>query len=298
MTKDYVFLLGAPRSGTTWLQIMLSKHPDISTCQETHLFSSFLSSLQRSWRHHEHDSRGIGLQAAISHERFIALQRDFALSVLDAIGDTAIVLEKTPAHITVLDDIREVLPEARFIHIIRDPRGVAASLAAAGRDWGSSWASTSAVHNARRWVANVSDGIGLRNSDPATYFEVRYEDLLDDAARNLEQIFTWLGIDSSAGLCRQVAEESRIKKLREASSDAAWDLAKEPRGFFRKGQSDGWKEDLSHREVAVVEAIAGPLMEELRYQCVSPGMSWGQQFGIRAREGLARRLNRLALKLQ
>lgn len=298
MTKDYVFLLGAPRSGTTWLQIMLAKHPDISTCQETHLFSSFLSSLQKSWRHHAHDRRGIGLQAAISHDRFIALQRDFALSVLNAIGDTAIILEKTPAHITVLDDIREVLPEARFIHIIRDPRAVAASLAAAGRDWGSSWASTSAVHNARRWASNVADGIRLRNSDPAAYFEVRYEDLLDDPAENLEAIFAWLGIDSSEALCRRVAEESRIKKLQEARAEAAWDLAKEPQGFFRKGRSDAWKEDLSRREVAVVEAIAGPLMQELRYQRETPGMSWGQQFEIRAREGLARRLTSLALKLQ
>jgi hypothetical protein len=277
---------------------MLAKHPDISTCQETHLFSSFLSSLQKSWRHHAHDHRGIGLQAAISHEHFIALQRHFALSVLEAIGDTPIILEKTPAHITVLDDIREILPEARFIHIIRDPRAVAASLAAAGRDWGSSWASTSAVHNARRWAANVSDGIRLREIDPARYFELRYEDLLGDTAQHLERIFTWLGIDSSGALCERVAEESRIKKLREGRAEAAWDLAKEPEGFFRKGRPDAWKEDLSRREVAVVEAIAGPLMDELRYRRVTPGMSWGQQFGIRARESLARRLTNLALKLQ
>ncbi|MGF1630924.1 MAG: sulfotransferase [Kiloniellaceae bacterium] len=298
MTKNYVFLLGAPRSGTTWLQIMLSKHPDIATCQETHLFSGFLSGLQRSWRHHENDRRGIGLQAAISREQFVALQRDFALAVLESIGDTPIILEKTPAHITVLDDIREVLPEARFIHIIRDPRSVAASLAAAGKDWGRSWASTSAVHNARRWTSNVTAGIRLRQADPATYFEIRYEDLLDDTARNLEHMFSWLGIDRSSELCQRVAEETQIKKLQQASSPAAWDLAKEPQGFFRKGKSDGWKEDLSGREIAVVEAIAGPLMEELHYQRVTPGMSWRQQFEIRAREGLARRLTSLALRLQ
>lgn len=298
MKRDYVFLLGAPRSGTTWLQIMLARHPDISTCQETHLFSGFLSSLQRGWRHHEIDRRGVGLQAAISHKQFIALQRHFALSVLDSIGDSAIVLEKTPAHITVLDDIREVLPEARFIHIIRDPRAVAASLAAAGRDWGRSWASTSAIHNARRWTANVSEGLRLRGEDPARYLELRYEDLLADPAGKLEAMFGWLGIDASRALCQQVAEENRIGNLRDARTEAAWDLSKEPRGFFRKGKPDGWKEDLSHGEVAVVEAIAGPLMEQLGYQRTTPGMSWHQELGIRAREGLARRLTSLALKLQ
>jgi hypothetical protein len=298
MKRNYVFLLGAPRSGTTWLQIMLSKHPEISTCQETHLFSGYLSSLQRSWRHHENDRRGVGLQAAISRDRFIALQRDFALSVLDAIGDTAIILEKTPAHIAALDNIREVLPEARFIHIIRDPRSVAASLAAAGKDWGRSWASTSAVHNARRWVANVSEGIRLRREDPETYFEVRYEDLLDSTAPNLRRLYTWLGMDPSDDLCESIAEQTQIKNLQQATSTAAWDLAKEPQGFFRKGKADGWKEDLSRREIAFVEAIAGPLMEQLQYRRVTPGMSWRQQFEIRAREGLARRLTTLATKLQ
>lgn len=298
MKKDYVFLLGAPRSGTTWLQIMLSKHPDIATCQETHLFSGYLSGLQRSWRGHAGDNRGIGLQAAVSRERFIALQRDFALSVLDAIGDTQVILEKTPAHIAVLDDIREVLPEARFIHIIRDPRSVAASLAAAGKDWGRSWASTNAVHNARRWVDNVAAGIALRHGDPAGYCELRYEDLLDDTAGNLERIFAWMGVDGAPDFCARVAAETRIGKLQQASASTAWDLAKEPQGFFRKGRADGWKEDLSRREIAAVEAIAAPLMEELRYARVTPGMSWRQRFEIRAREGLARRLSSLALKLQ
>lgn len=298
MKPAYVFLLGAPRSGTTWLQIMLAKHPDISTCQETHLFSGYLSSLQRSWRHHDGDRRGVGLQAAITRDGFVELQRHFALSVLNAIGGTPVVLEKTPAHITVLDDINEVLPEARFIHIIRDPRAVAASLAAAGRDWGRSWASTSAVQNARRWVSNVNAGIGLREGSPDKYFEVRYEDLLSDAAPRLAEIFAWMGIDPSGELCARVAEETRIGKLQQATSQAAWDLAREPQGFFRKGKSDGWKEDLSLREVAVVEAIAGPLMEELHYSRVTPGMSWRQQLEIRAREGLARRLANLAVKLQ
>jgi hypothetical protein len=191
-----------------------------------------------------------------------------------------------------------MLPEARFIHIIRDPRSVAASLAAAGKDWGRSWASTSAVHNARRWVANVSEGIRLRREDPETYFEVRYEDLLDSTAPNLGRLFTWLGMAPSDDLCGRIAEQTQIKSLQQGTSTAAWDLAKEPQGFFRKGKADGWKEDLSLREIAFVEAIAGPLMEQLQNRRVPPGMSWRQQFEIRARAGLARRLTTLATKLQ
>lgn len=297
MSRQYVFVLGAPRSGTTWLQIMLARHPDISTCQETHLFSSFLSGLQNHWRQFENSSRGNGLQAAISHDRFVELQRQFALSVLDSIGDTPIILEKTPAHVTVLDDILEVLPEARIIHIIRDPRSVAASLAAAGRDWGRSWASTNAMRNARRWVNCVGAGITLRNR-PSTYSEVRYEDLLAGPATELQRIFAWMGAETNEDFCAGVAAESRIDNIQKVKAHTAWDLASEPKGFFRKGRADAWKEDLRRRDIAAVESIAGPLMDDLGYARVTSGLSWLQILGMRARNGAAWRLDHLAQKLQ
>jgi hypothetical protein len=296
MNREYVFLVGAPRSGTTWLQIMLARHPDLSTCQETHLFSSFLSSMQQHWRQFAKSNRGAGLQAAISHGKFIELERHFALSVLDSIGDAPIILEKTPAHVTVLSDIMEVLPEARFIHIIRDPRSVAASLAAAGKDWGHSWASTDSMRNARRWMNCVTAGIALRDR-PSIYCEVRYEDLLTDAAAELERIFTWIGVDSIDDFCNRVAEESRFDKIQKSASHTAWNLSSEPKGFFRKGQADGWKEDLILRDIAVVESIAAPLMERLGYERVTSGLSWLQTFGIRARAGAAWRLDHLVQKL-
>ena len=297
MSRDYVFLVGAPRSGTTWLQIMLSRHPDVSTCQETHLFSSFLAALQAHWRSYEKSRRGVGLQAAISRDRFIELQRHFAVSVLDSIGTTETILEKTPAHITVIDDIREVLPGARFIHIVRDPRSVAASLAAAGKDWGRNWASTNAVRNARRWVANVTAGLQLRDDDPWVYHELRYEDLLEEPARHLAQVLAWMGIDPSEDFCAKVAEESRIENIRQSGAQNAWDLTKEPQGFFRKGRADGWKEDLSGRDVAAVESVAGPLMEQLGYSRVTAGLSWHRALELRARDSMTRRLGQLAEKL-
>jgi hypothetical protein len=39
-------------------------------------------------------------------------------------------------------------------------------------------------------------------------------------------------------------------------------------------------------------------MDELGYARQTPGLSWQQAFGIRAREGLARRLSSLAMRLQ
>ena len=38
---EMIFLVGCPRSGTTWLQAMLSSHPTVYTGPETQFFFSF-----------------------------------------------------------------------------------------------------------------------------------------------------------------------------------------------------------------------------------------------------------------
>jgi hypothetical protein len=40
---NLVFLIGCPRSGTTWLQRLLASHPQVRTVQETFLFPRYIS---------------------------------------------------------------------------------------------------------------------------------------------------------------------------------------------------------------------------------------------------------------
>lgn len=296
MSKRYAFIVGAPRSGTTWLQIMLGRYPGIDTCQETHLFNGFLAPLHRAWRHYGGSRPGVGLQAAIPYERFIELQRDFSLAVLDAIGEGPVILEKTPAHVRVAEEIVEVLPEARFIHLIRDPRAVTASLMAAGRDWGGHWASTKAADNAKRWHADVAAGVAIQGLTEHC-LELHYEALLDDPGNSLGRAVEWLGLSPDPELCSRIARESRIDELKGGQSSAPWDLSREPEAFFRKGEARGWQEELTARELAVVEALASPLMEELGYGRESPGLAAHQRLLLRAREALSWRLSALGRRL-
>ena len=48
--KQFVFIIGAARSGTTWLQSMLEAHPSIcSTTFELKLFDFFTGPWEKSW---------------------------------------------------------------------------------------------------------------------------------------------------------------------------------------------------------------------------------------------------------
>lgn len=89
--KSCIFIVGAPRSGTTWLQLMLARHPAISTCQETHLFSSYLGPMHKAWRAHASDNRKTDLQAAIFYKQLLSIEQQFAKCLFDTIRITTLL---------------------------------------------------------------------------------------------------------------------------------------------------------------------------------------------------------------
>ena len=85
-----VLLVGAPRSGTTWLQTMLGAHPDVVTPQETDLFSRYLAPLDDAGAH---QSR----QAFLERNRpDLARERDLLMQVLQGVAPD--VLPRAVAH--------------------------------------------------------------------------------------------------------------------------------------------------------------------------------------------------------
>src|SRR5205823_957842 len=85
---------------------------------------------------------------------------DFRREILALKPRATVVLEKTPAHTLHVPLIRRVVPQARFIHVIRDPRTVVSSLLdAAGRSWGSNWAPRDPYGAALLWQQHVEAGL-------------------------------------------------------------------------------------------------------------------------------------------
>ena len=83
--------------------------------------------------------------------------------------------DKTPGYVTAMELIQGALPEARFVHVIRDGRDVAVSLA------GVAWGPEDAAGAAKLWSRRIR--IARRQAArlaPGTYTEVRYEELVSD----------------------------------------------------------------------------------------------------------------------
>ena len=271
-----VFIVGAPRSGTTWLQLLLSQSPAIASCNETHLFSSYLASLFRAWPAFHKNARAIGVHHLMSEAEYFGAIRTLADSVLTKIVDSKpsaqVVLEKTPAHGRCWQSIIKIYPQARFVHLIRDPRSVVASLRRAGRGWGQDWASPGIVANAELWIDDVRSAQAIAEVSDR-YYQLTYEALKADPAGEVASVFDFLDLSESSASCARYVDQCQKGKLEEGDQvntlQQPWNIGSEPAGFFGLGRAEGWKQELRQSEIALIEHLTFPYAERFGYSRTS-----------------------------
>lgn len=290
---NLLFVVGAPRSGTTWVQRLLAAHPRIHTGQESKLFRSYLSPQLKAWRWEvarERDQAsatgrgGTGLSCYFEEEHFLKVLRDYTRRLLDPmVGNLAPgewFLEKTPAHALCLEDIRLLLPDARVIHVLRDGRDVVASLLAASRSWGAGWAPRATRDAATTWVRHVRAVRQAASQFPPTHFcELTYEQLAADTAGMLRRLAAFLSLEWSDEEIAAAVRANAAEELRQGRGTAIprggrfadAEGVKDPPDFIRRAAPGGWRQDLSPFQKLVVRRIAGQLLRELGYMSSSAG---------------------------
>ena len=294
MASDYtgsnlLLVVGSPRSGTTWVQRLLAGHPQIKTGQESDVFDTYIAPQLRAWQQElkpEASGRGgVGLGAYFTDEQFQALLRDYMLKLLEpmigSLKPGMLFLEKTPSHALFIREIHTLLPEARFIHVLRDGRDVAASIMAASKSWGSGWAKRRPGDAAGMWVQHVQAAREAgRELPPSLFTEVRYEELHSRGPQVLRNLVDWLGLEWTDEEIRKALADNNPDTARAGGGTAiplggqfgaaSGGQVKEPEGFVRRAQAGGWEQDLSRVERVFVWRVARRLMAQTGYPWPSP----------------------------
>ena len=269
-----LFIVGCPRSGTTWMQLLLAQHASIATAPETQIFAYYLEPMRKQWAH-EHANAGrtgsAGLSRLLSESDFEALCRtnaEFVLARIAARNPGAdVIAEKSPRHAMQADFIQKVFPDAYFLHVIRDPRDAAASLLAASRGWGEGWAPHNVIDAARLWRDHVrSARRAAKRAD--RFMEVQYEHLIADGAKQLRAVHEWLGLTTDDQSCADAVAACDFSRLKE-DGNKNLPSAKSPKEFFRSGVAGSGLRDLPAGHVRIIEHICGELMDELGYARVA-----------------------------
>jgi hypothetical protein len=249
-----VFVLGALRSGTTLFRLMLNAHPGIANPGEVDFLFDFLvpdPSQPDGWRY----DRAVMSEHRIFRARDIALRPDLEGTRLleDMIAQLA---RRHPGVLTLnvhrnAERIIQVLPQARFIHVLRDPRDVARS--SIGMGW-----SGNSYYGLAHWLRTETDWDRARPRIPdAKILEVRFEALMTGLESELSRVCDFLGVPFRPEMLEYHLETSY--------------------GPPDPKIAQQWKAKARPREIALLEGMAGPLLSARGYapagQPAFPGLA-------------------------
>ncbi len=264
--KQFVFIIGAPRSGTTWLQAMLGAHPAVCTFGEMQLYNFYTLPWTVAWRTQIKFGDFNGLPTVWSEEELYEFLREFVDRVYSRVINTKptanIILDKHPGYSDGTEHINRLIPGSKFIHIIRDGRDVVASMLAASKGWGKIWAASDVETAASVWKRMV---VGAREAGRCgdRYLEVRYEELLSKGVTVLKRVFDFMGVQTELQNVASIYSQHQFETMKQKSIGT--NGLPLPAGFFRKGRVGDWRQTLTARERYKLNEQAGDLLCALGY---------------------------------
>ena len=177
--------------------------------------------------------------------------------------------DKTPQHSVGMDTLNTLYPQAKFIHIMRDPRDTATS---AWFHFGKSdprpFEQYIEYYITTVWPTNVVTARASGEKLGTRYAEVRYEDLLADPAGELRRLLEFLGVDAGAAVVAGCVEAASFKK----KSGGRTPGQKDNQNFYRCGVSGDWVNLIPVELAARCCAKIAPLMKQCGYDaaCALP----------------------------
>jgi hypothetical protein len=282
------FIVGVGRSGTTMLRLMLDAHPDLAIPPETHFVPDLIEAIERGATPEEavQVMTSVRQWGDLNTDPAELLRRFEALDDFNA-GDAlrtfyAIYLErqekprwgeKTPGYVRKMRLIERALPEARFIHVIRDGRDVALSRWKRTLGEGKRAPASQVAEGWQRRIRRAQKQ-GRRLDH---YMELRYEDLVIDTEENLRRVAEFIELPWDPAMMRyyeraadRMAEMARDlpsadgKPVRPGEermqAHAMTQKPPDPSAMYR------WKEKMDSGDVAAFDAAAGELLTELGYE--------------------------------
>lgn len=268
--KFPVFIVGAQRSGTTLLRMLLNAHSRIAIPEEARFLMPMLEQ-----RHLDHGFHGADYSRLIAFMRaseefrlwnydsgsfFADLESRSGIGLaefMDALymsfarsedkpywGDKSLFFRR-------IDILAQAFPQSSFIHIVRD-----------GRDVFDSWRKMDESKNCAPAAAldwRLKLNLIERAFDrlpPERSFTIRFEDLLLDPERVAHAVCTFLGVGYEAGML------AFHEKSRRYVGDHHSQLIFKPIDADNKAK---WRANMAHREKVAFDLVAGRQLDSYGY---------------------------------
>src|SRR5260370_12165364 len=277
-----VFVMGCHRSGTNLLYDMLLSSGGFAIYRGLIPIYNMLIPRFGSFEKRANRDRIVApwirskgfRRAGIAPEQVLAGSRnecrsggDFSCGVMDSVAKSQ-QMERWalygPGNVLHVERVKHDIPNALFLHIIRDGRDIALSLKKMGGFAPLPWdrdQTESLVATSLYWEWMVHQGRAHGRKFPADYIEIRYEDLVTDPRETLGKLRGFL----DPNLDYDRIQRAGLGRLSETNSSFREEGARE-----RLKPLGRWKERLAHADVAAIEATVAKCLQENGYELSLP----------------------------
>lgn len=257
-----IFVGGVPRSGTSMLQSMLDSHPDIFGGPEFDFIPAIIN-LRNQFLASVNSGR---IKAFCDNKQ---VDRSFAELVENLLLPAAShekkrwLSEKTPMNVLVFNQLLDIFPEARFIHVVRDPRAVALSmLKVADRYRQKEMEPPAIIANPEQVIQTIlqyiSAGIESSRVAPSRVYTIKYEKLLLNTEEATKDLCTFIGVDWSE-LMLHPEEQSHISGSISFADGGLWSGDRKIYRSPEKWHVDRWKEGLTKQQLEELADVFRPV---------------------------------------
>ena len=275
-TADQLFfIVGCPRSGTSLLQVMISNHPDLMLPTETGFYSRIYPKYLGKWGElSDLNNFNYALEEILSCYKHLELDTDrirqlcqsgqpswetIFLAILTTFAEKHQVKrvgEKSPNHFRCIGLLKERFPNAKFIHIIRDPRAVILSMKKSLFESKNIGSLCKIWHEAIEIHRKYSERLGSKG-----YIAVKYEDLVTQPETTLRPICDFLDITFSPQMLEHHKRE--FLGFRDVESQPHMKSTLKP---VFTSSLEKWREELSPSQIALIQYVLSDEMYLLGYE--------------------------------
>ena len=283
-----VFVMGKERSGTTLLQTFLDGHPNIVAPPESEFVALLYPRFGKIKRWTEKDI--YNFIEELYKEPWITkiwrIDRKLLTSILLSIKDEAdyssickviyycmrgekqnilLIADKNPIYILLINTLSTIFPEAKFIHLVREPR-----------DNVSSHLNSFKVNNVRfvsmKWLAYNTILNKAQMRFPGKFHTLLYENMVTEPELEMKKLCTFLNIAFDDRMVHNAFPE-RLKNFGEQKLifDRALDIHANLLKPVNTSNIGKWKTGMSAERIQIVEAITGAFASKnYKYEISKP----------------------------
>jgi len=295
-----LIIAGKGRSGSTLLQFMLDAHPEVCAPLESRFFLLFQkrygSQLIEDRNHLMKQLRvdldfdpkikafwDLDLHVLENQIRSLPAQAGFG-ELMKAVYQSCrspfprtelqLLVDKNPIHAYYLPALEKHFPQAKYLHLVRDPRANLASVLKFDPR-------TNLVLQAQKWVHMNRLVREHESKHTENFMSLKYEDLIAAHEKHLSAICSFCGVNYDPQMGRYYetlgqynqefvaqAPSPELRKVRERTSDL---MHRNVSGAPNPQLTDAWKQRLTEEQIALIEALCGKEMKRYNYERLTSG---------------------------